>query len=147
MMVTSCVVARSEPPDSLLSDNRPLSSKIKQVELFRDSKFADRFLKESKKARKFVHANIAEIIAVGQCDVNFYMVTEYLPESLRDKISRQFGLDEFPGDGEEDAVSEEKLEGYRLLHILAELVLALDYAHKAGVVHEDIRPENIRPLP
>jgi len=119
--------------------------KILHPELFLYNNFAERFPKEARKAKKFVHPNIANILDVGQWEEYHYIVLEYLPESLRNKINRQFGIEEPPAGGEDETgETGEKLESYKLLHILKQVAWALDYAHKEGMIHEDIRPENIR---
>jgi serine/threonine protein kinase len=124
-------------------------------ELFRDKVFFEKFIKEAKKASKFVHPNIANILEVGATGNLHYIVMEYLPESLRDKINRQFaaGAQSFSGgleiergsaDFQMDQEPDEEPEGKAALDVLKPLAWALDYAHKNGVIHQNIRPENIR---
>ncbi|UCH94313.1 MAG: protein kinase [Candidatus Aminicenantes bacterium] len=134
---------------------RNVAIKVLNPVLFQDKTLAERFMKEAREATKFVHPNIADIPEVGETNDLHYIVMEYLPESLRDKIISQFknggGSDQMEIErGAADFTMEaepktgEKLEVPELLHILKQVIRALDYAHKNGVFHTNIRPENIR---
>lgn len=136
--------------------DRVVAVKVLNPVLMQDKVFAQRFMEEARNAINIVHPNIANILEAGESGGNHYVVVEYLPESLRDKINRQFKIDGGQSGqleierGSADFTMEagpetgEKLEGPRLLDILKQLVWALEYAHKNGSTHKNIRPENIR---
>ncbi len=87
----------------------------------------DRFLKEIGISAKLAHPNIVPLHDSGVADGMIYYVMPYLTgETLRQVISRerQLGLD-------------------RALDITRAVAMALDYAHRQGVIHRDIKPENI----
>jgi serine/threonine-protein kinase PpkA len=130
--------------------------KVLNPVLMQDNVFAQRFMDEARNAINILHPNIANILEAGEWGDIYYVVVEYLPESLRDKINRQFGIDDSQSGqleierGAADFTMEagpetgDKLEGPRLLDILKQLVLALEYVHKNRSAHKNIRPENIR---
>jgi serine/threonine-protein kinase len=73
------------------------------------------------------HPNIVPVHAFGESNGLLYFVMKYVDgESLADRLRR-----------------EGRLPHADARRILASLALALDYAHRQGVVHRDIKPENI----
>jgi serine/threonine protein kinase len=136
--------------------DRVVAIKVLDPVLMQDKALAQRFLEEARNAINIVHPNIANILESGESGDIYYIVVEHLSESLRDKINRQFkiggsqngqleierGAADFSM--ETESKTGEKLEGLQLLDILKQLVWALEYAHKKGSIHKNIRPENIR---
>ncbi len=88
---------------------------------------ADRFLAEVRTTANLQHPHILGLIDSGQAAGAVYYVMPYVAgESLRDRLTREKQL---PVD---DA-----------LRITTEVAHALDYAHRHGVIHRDVKPENI----
>ncbi len=91
----------------------------------------ERFLREGLIARDIRHKNVVAVYDVGETEGQFYLVMEYLSgETLRHWLHRiiQSGDDlQFP--------TAEK--------IIRNILEGLDAAHTAGVVHRDVKPENI----
>jgi serine/threonine protein kinase len=91
----------------------------------------ERFLREGLIARDIRHKNVVAVYDVGEADGQFYLVMEYLSgETLRNWLHRiiQAGYDvHFP--------TAEK--------IIWNILEGLEAAHAAGVVHRDVKPENI----
>ncbi|MDQ2799654.1 MAG: serine/threonine protein kinase [Armatimonadota bacterium] len=91
----------------------------------------ERFYREAKAAGTLSHRNIVTIHDVGQEDDRHFLVMEYLEgQSLRDILQMQGALP-----------LKETVE------ITLQLCDALAYAHSRGVVHRDIKPDNIHILP
>jgi eukaryotic-like serine/threonine-protein kinase len=86
-----------------------------------------RFLREIQVIARLQHPHILPLIDSGEANGLVYYLMPYVEgESLRDRLRREKQLPL------EDA-----------LRIAREVALALDYAHRHGVVHRDIKPENI----
>jgi serine/threonine protein kinase len=92
-----------------------------------DRDFVDRFHQEARTAAGLRHPNIVTIHDAGEVDGQLYIAMEYLSgRTLREliEVERTMALE-------------------RALPILDQLARALDYAHRQGVVHRDIKPNNI----
>lgn len=88
---------------------------------------SDRFQREVKLAANLQHPHILSVYDSGDAGGALWYTMPFVQgESLRDRMSRE---GQFPVT---DAIS-----------IARESALALDYAHRHGVVHRDIKPENI----
>lgn len=87
----------------------------------------ERFLKEIELTARLQHPHILPLFDSGSVDGLLYYVMPYVEgETLRARLERERQL---PVD---DA-----------LHIAGEIADALDYAHRHGVVHRDVKPENV----
>src|SRR6266576_2502451 len=109
-----------------IKHKRKVAIKILKQE-FGASVGAERFLREIGIAARLSHPHIVPLIDSGESDGSLYYVSPYVPGgSLRDRLNRERRL---PID---DA-----------LRIANEVGAALDYAHRNGFVHRDVKPENI----
>ncbi|MEE4376737.1 MAG: serine/threonine-protein kinase [Candidatus Competibacteraceae bacterium] len=105
--------------------NRHVALKVIKPELAENEEFARRFLREGHIIGRLNDPRIVKVFDVGVYENNYYLVMEYLSgETLQERI--QHGLD--------------LQEALRIGKIVAG---ALGYAHKYGVIHRDIKPQNI----
>jgi serine/threonine protein kinase/tetratricopeptide (TPR) repeat protein len=106
--------------------DRPIALKVLRPELAA-ALGAERFLREIEIAAKLTHPNILTLYDCGEAGGLLYYTMPYVEgESLRDRLRRETQL------AIEDA-----------LGIAREVADALGYAHSLGVVHRDVKPENV----
>jgi predicted Ser/Thr protein kinase len=87
----------------------------------------DRFRREARTAARLFHPNIVPLYTFGDVEGTLYFVMGFINgESLAAKLRREGAM---PAD-----------EAQR---ILVEIADALDYAHQLGIVHRDIKPDNV----
>jgi serine/threonine-protein kinase len=92
-----------------------------------DPTFAERFMRAARTAAALQHPNVVNIFDVGQDGQQVYMVMELVQgKSLREYID-----------------SDAPFEPADVVTVLDQLCDALDYAHSRGVIHRDVKPENI----
>ena len=87
----------------------------------------ERFLAEVRTTARLQHPHIVPLLDSGDaCGQPFFVMPYVRGESLRDRLSR-----------------EKRLPIDETLHIAREVGDALDHAHRAGIVHRDVKPGNI----
>lgn len=106
--------------------NREVAIKVLDPLLLKDKQIIKRFKKEAQTAVKLIHPYIITIYDVGQEEDSHYIVMEYLKKTLRQQIKSQGNLP--PGEA---------------LDIIKKIAEALSYAHCKGIIHRDIKPDNI----
>ncbi len=106
---------------------REVVVKVLHAHLARDLEMAERFRREAEAAARLVHPYICPIVDFGQSGEMVYIVMPYLNGgSLADIVRR------------ERAVTPE-----RVAAAAAQVSVGLDHAHRRGVVHRDVKPDNI----
>lgn len=108
--------------------NRQVAIKVLEPGLFQKESTIVRFENEARTAAGLNHSNIITILDTGKVGEYYYIVMEYLEESLRDRMEYRPGC---------------KIPPATALEIVKNIMTALDYAHIKGIYHRDIKPENI----
>ena len=109
-----------------LKHDRPVALKVLHPELAA-SLGPDRFLREIKLAARLQHPHIMSVLDSGESGGHLWFTMPYIEgESLRDRLVR-----------------ERQLPVPDAVRLTRETALALDFAHRHGVVHRDVKPENI----
>lgn len=110
-----------------ISLQRIVAVKILAPKHARDQEYVQRFQLEARATGKLNHPNIVAATAVGFADRYYYFAMEFVEgESLKAKIVRKGALPE-------DEV----------VRIGAAMASALSHAHEAGIIHRDVKPDNI----
>src|SRR5689334_2392946 len=110
-----------------VSLERPVAIKLLPPALAALPGYRDRFVREARTAAALAHPHIVPIHAVEERDGLVYFVMEYIAgETLGERIRRAGPL------GADEAT-----------RILREVAWALGHAHGRGVIHRDIKPDNI----
>ncbi len=89
--------------------------------------FVSRFLREARTAAGLRHPNIVHIYDVGEEDGLYYIAMELLEGVALQRLLRAEG----------------RLPLERAVSLLRQIADALDYAHTQGVVHRDVKPDNV----
>jgi serine/threonine-protein kinase len=122
-----------EGTDSRL--NRRVAIKLLKPELASDPAFRTRFRREAQDAAKMAHPTIVRIFDAGE---------ETVTDRHGDERQIPFIIMEFV-DGRllKDLIAEGPLDPDEAGRIIGQILTALEYSHRAGVVHRDIKPGNI----
>jgi len=106
---------------------RRVAIKIMHGHLADDNAFKSRFIQEARSAARLAHPNVVNVFDQGQDADAAYLVMEYLPGiTLRDLL-KDYG----------------KLTPDQTVDILEAVLSGLAAAHNAGIVHRDVKPENV----
>lgn len=106
---------------------RQVAIKILKQQYLGDPDFLERFRTEAKHAAMINHDGIANVYDYGEDEGSAYLVMELVPgESLSSILEREKTLPE-----------------QQVISIIAQTALALDAAHREGLVHRDIKPGNL----
>jgi serine/threonine-protein kinase len=106
---------------------RDVAIKVLHRQLAGDRGFVERFRREARAAASLSYPNIVGVHDWGAVDGIYYMVMEYVRGlSARDVLN-----------------AEGVLAPAQTVDVLLQTLLALDHAHRRGIVHRDVKPENI----
>jgi serine/threonine-protein kinase len=106
---------------------RQVAIKIMHDHLTDDGDYAAKFIREARHTARLAHPNIMSVFDQGHVDDTLYLVMEYLPGmTLRDLLN-DFGT----------------LTIEQSLDITQAILQALSVAHREGILHRDVKPENV----
>ena len=107
--------------------DRTVAVKVMHPGLGDDDEFANRFVSEARSAARLSHPNVVAVYDQGNEDGSVFLAMELVPgHTLRDTIGK-----------------EAPMSPSRALALLEPVVSALAAAHRAGLVHRDVKPENV----
>jgi serine/threonine-protein kinase len=108
--------------------NRPVAVKIMRQELLEDESYVKRFEREAKQLTRLSHPNLIQVFDIGETQAKQpYIVMEYLQGlSLHDYV-----------------IDHGNMDVRKALPIFIQVCDVMDYAHKQGLIHRDLKPHNI----
>jgi serine/threonine-protein kinase len=107
--------------------DREVALKVMHADLVRDADFVGRFIGEAKSVAKLSHPNIVGVYDQAMDGQYLYLVMEYVPGRTLRALLRERGW----------------LPWQEALSILDPVLAGLAAAHRAGLVHRDVKPENV----
>ena len=117
------VVYRAEQ----VSLHREVALKVLGQELTADPEFVRTFIAEARAAAKLQHPNVVHVFDVGQHDNTYYYTMEVMGHGSLESWLKQHG----------------KMPVERALEVIADAAAGLAYAESLGMVHRDIKPDNL----
>ena len=110
--------------------NRMVAVKILKSDLADNAEFRRRFRDESRAVAQLSHANIVSVYDVSRSDDMEYIVMELIDGiTLKQYMERRGQMD-----------------WREALHFVTQIMRALSHAHSRGIIHRDIKPQNIMVL-
>ena len=110
-----------------LTLGRHVAIKVLLQRYLDDPTFVERFRREAKAAAGLNQQNLVSIYDWGEVDGTYYIAMEYVEgETLKDLIRRRG-----------------RLSGNESVGLALQLLAAVDFAHRSGIVHRDIKPQNV----
>ncbi len=110
-----------------LSLGRTVAIKILRPSLTADASFAARFKNEARSVANLQHPNIVTVFDFGNADATQFLVMEFIDGQDLKKIIK----------------AESPLGLERALQFGVQLCAGIGFAHRAGIVHADIKPQNV----
>ncbi|GIO26104.1 Stk1 family PASTA domain-containing Ser/Thr kinase [Ornithinibacillus bavariensis] len=107
--------------------DRKVAIKVLRLEYANDEEFIARFDREAQSATSLSHPNIVSIFDVGEEDQILYMVMEYVDGMTLKEFIQKYG----------------PLDVTEAINIMKQITAAITHAHENGIVHRDIKPQNI----
>ena len=115
-------------PGGPVPEGTVVAVKVLRQELMHDPDLVRRFKNESKAISLLNHPNIVKVYDVSVSENLQYIVMEYVDGmTLREYLNERGG----------------RLTDRETVHFISQILKALDHAHRNGVVHRDIKPQNI----
>ncbi|MEV4667752.1 Stk1 family PASTA domain-containing Ser/Thr kinase [Microbacterium sp. LWO12-1.2] len=106
---------------------RRIALKVMHAHLSDDSAFQSRFIQEARSAARLADPHVVNVFDQGQDGELAYLVMEYLPGiTLRELLREQ-----------------KRLTIPQTITIMDAVLAGLSAAHRAGIVHRDVKPENV----
>ncbi|BDZ37886.1 Stk1 family PASTA domain-containing Ser/Thr kinase [Microbacterium suwonense] len=106
---------------------RRIALKVMHAHLSDDSAFQSRFIQEARSAARLADPHVVNVFDQGQDGDLAYLVMEYLPGITLRELMRE----------------QKRLTVPQTITIMDAILSGLSAAHRAGIVHRDVKPENV----
>ena len=110
-----------------LKTHQTVAIKVLREEYADDPEYRERFRREGEVCRKLSHPNVVNLIDAGEVGDVSYLAMEYVDgQTLKELITQTGGI------AQEDAV-----------RFTLQILAALGHAHQRGIIHRDVKPQNV----
>jgi serine/threonine protein kinase len=110
---------------------RTVALKVMHPHLAKDPKYVERFRREAETAKSLDDPHIVKVLDYDDEDGNYFLVMEYVRGKTLQQLIHEAG----------------SLTVEQALGIASQIARALDNAHRRGIVHRDIKPQNLMVTP
>jgi serine/threonine-protein kinase len=110
-----------------VSLHRKVAIKVLGERYAEDAQFVERFQREARAAAGLNHPNIVQVYDHGRANGSYYIAMEYLEGPTLDEVIAEEG----------------HLPSRRAIDLTLQILAALRFAHRHGVVHRDVKPQNM----
>ncbi len=107
--------------------DRDVALKVLRSDLAQDEAFVSRFRREARSAARLSHPNVVAVFDQGEDEGHMFLAMEYVPGKTLREVMRAEG----------------PLTPRAALDIISPVLQALGAAHRAGIIHRDVKPENV----
>jgi serine/threonine protein kinase/Tfp pilus assembly protein PilF len=104
-----------------------IALKILKAEIASEERTIERFKNELKLARKIIHRNVCRMFDLNQAEGTFFITMEYVPGEDLKNLIRRVG----------------RISPPKAVSLARQIAEGLAEAHRLGVIHRDLKPQNI----
>lgn len=110
-----------------ISMDRIVALKVLKERYAKDDGFINKFLHEARSAGKLNHVNMITVHHVGTAEGRYFFAMEYVDGETIHEMLQRLGT----------------IEPAEAVKIIIQVIEALKYAHSKGIIHRDVKPDNI----
>ena len=107
--------------------NKTVAIKMLKHQMAMDEEFSNKFIREAEIIASLSHPNIVHVFDIENLFATHFIIMEYLEGESLEKLLNRVG----------------RLSPELTVHYLLQICFGLDYAHQRGIIHQDIKPDNI----